>query len=75
MPVPQYVLAEAVRGLANRSPVANMLAEARQYHAIVSRAWMPAPGLALAPILLGYLLLAWRWRSGSPGKSLAPLRG
>jgi hypothetical protein len=31
MPVPQYVLAlaEAVRGLANRSPVANMLAEAR----------------------------------------------
>jgi hypothetical protein len=35
-----------------------MLAEARQYHALVSHAWMLAPAFAAIPILLGYLSLA-----------------
>ena len=62
--IPQFVLAEVALsflGLGVSEPVpswGNMLAEARQYSAIVSHAWMLAPGLALAPILLGYLLLA-----------------
>ena len=62
--IPQYVLAEVALsflGLGVGEPVpswGNMLAEARQYSAIVSHPWMLAPGLALGPILLGYLLLA-----------------
>jgi len=62
--IPQFVLAEVALsflGLGVSEPVpswGNMLAEARQYSAIVSHPWMLAPGLALGPILLGYLLLA-----------------
>ena len=35
-----------------------MLAEARQYHALLNHPWLLAPGLAAMPILLGYLTLA-----------------
>jgi len=37
-----------------------MLADARQYHVLVSHAWLLAPGLATVPLLLGYLILADR---------------
>ena len=62
--VPQYILAEVTLsflGLGVGEPVpswGNMLAEARQYHTLVSHAWMLAPGLATIPLLLGYLMLA-----------------
>jgi ABC-type dipeptide/oligopeptide/nickel transport system permease subunit len=35
-----------------------MLAEAQQYHSLVAHGWMLAPGFAIIPVLLGYLLLA-----------------
>jgi peptide/nickel transport system permease protein len=62
--IPQYILAEVALsflGLGVGEPVpswGNMLAEAQQYHALVAHAWMLAPGLAIIPVLLGYLLLA-----------------
>jgi peptide/nickel transport system permease protein len=62
--IPQYILAEVALsflGLGIGEPVpswGNMLAEARQYHALVSHGWMLAPGLAIIPVLLGYLFLA-----------------
>jgi peptide/nickel transport system permease protein len=62
--IPQYILAEVALsflGLGVSEPVpswGNMLAEAQQYHALVAHGWMLAPGLAMIPVLLGYLLLA-----------------
>jgi peptide/nickel transport system permease protein len=62
--IPQYILAEVALsflGLGVGEPVpswGNMLAEAQQYHALVEHWWMLAPGLAIIPVLLGYLLLA-----------------
>jgi peptide/nickel transport system permease protein len=62
--IPQYVLAEltlSFLGLGVGEPTpswGNMLAEARQYHVIVSHAWMLAPGLAVIPVLFGFVLLA-----------------
>jgi peptide/nickel transport system permease protein len=62
--IPQYILAEVTLsflGLGIGEPVpswGNMLAEARQYHALTSHPWLLAPGIAAMPILLGYLLLA-----------------
>jgi peptide/nickel transport system permease protein len=62
--IPQYILAEVTLsflGLGVGEPVpswGNMLAEAKQYHALVGHAWMLAPGIATVPLLLGYLLLA-----------------
>ena len=62
--IPQYILAEVTLsflGLGVGEPVpswGNMLAEARQYHTLVSHVWMLAPGLAMVPVLLGYLLAA-----------------
>jgi peptide/nickel transport system permease protein len=62
--IPQYILAEVTLsflGLGILEPVpswGNMLAEARQYHSLVSHGWMLAPGLAVVPVLLGYLMLA-----------------
>jgi peptide/nickel transport system permease protein len=62
--IPQYILAEVALsflGLGVGEPVpswGNMLAEAQQYHALVAHGWMLAPGLAIIPVLLGYLLLA-----------------
>lgn len=62
--IPQYILAEVTLsflGLGVGEPVpswGNMLAEARQYHALVSHGWMLAPGLATIPVLLCYLVLA-----------------
>ena len=62
--IPQYILAEVALsflGLGVSEPVpswGNMLAEAQQYHALVAHGWMLAPGLAIIPVLLGYLLLA-----------------
>jgi len=62
--IPQYILAEVTLsflGLGVGEPVpswGNMLAEARQYHALIGHPWLLAPGLAAIPILLGYLLLA-----------------
>jgi len=35
-----------------------MLAEARQYHALVEHPWLLAPGLAAIPVLFGYSILA-----------------
>jgi peptide/nickel transport system permease protein len=62
--IPQYILAEVALsflGLGVSEPVpswGNMLAEAQQYHALVAHGWMLAPGLAIIPVLMGYLLLA-----------------
>jgi peptide/nickel transport system permease protein len=62
--IPQYILAEVTLsflGLGIGEPVpswGNMLAEARQYHVLISHGWMLAPGLAAVPVLLGYLVLA-----------------
>jgi peptide/nickel transport system permease protein len=62
--IPQYILAEVTLsflGLGIGEPVpswGNMLAEARQYHALTGHPWLLAPGVATIPILLGYLLLA-----------------
>jgi peptide/nickel transport system permease protein len=62
--IPQYILAEVALsflGLGVGQPVpswGNMLAEARQYHALLDHPWLLAPGLAAVPILLGYLTLA-----------------
>jgi peptide/nickel transport system permease protein len=62
--IPQYILAEVALsflGLGVGEPMpswGNMLAEAQQYHALVEHGWMLAPGLAIIPVLLGYLLLA-----------------
>jgi peptide/nickel transport system permease protein len=62
--IPQYILAEVTLsflGLGVGEPVpswGNMLAEARQYHALVGHPWLLAPGLAAIPVLLGYLILA-----------------
>ena len=62
--IPQYILAEVTLsflGLGVGEPVpswGNMLAEARQYHALVAHGWMLAPGLAAIPVLLGYIILA-----------------
>jgi len=62
--IPQYILAEVTLsflGLGVGEPVpswGNMLAEARQYHALMNHPWLLAPGLAAVPILLGYITLA-----------------
>jgi len=62
--IPQYILAEVTLsflGLGVGEPVpswGSMLADARQYHSLVSNGWMLAPGLALFCFLLGYLILA-----------------
>lgn len=62
--IPQYILAEvslSFLGLGVGEPApswGNMLAEARQYHALVMYPWLLAPGLAAIPVLFGYLLLA-----------------
>jgi peptide/nickel transport system permease protein len=62
--IPEFILAEVALsflGLGIGQPVpswGNMLAEAREYHVMVSHPWLLAPGLAAIPILLGYLILA-----------------
>jgi peptide/nickel transport system permease protein len=62
--IPQYILAEVTLsflGLGVGEPApswGNMLADARQYHALVSHTWLLAPGLLTVPLLLGYLILA-----------------
>jgi peptide/nickel transport system permease protein len=62
--IPQYILAEVTLsflGLGVGEPVpswGNMLAEARQYHALIAHSWMLAPGFATVPLLLAYLTLA-----------------
>ena len=62
--VPQFILAEVTLsflGLGISEPVpswGNMLAEARQYSALVSHTWLLAPGVVLIPLLLGYFVLA-----------------
>ena len=62
--IPQYILAEVTLsflGLGVGEPApswGNMLAEARQYHALVSHPWLLAPGIAAIPVLIVYLFLA-----------------
>jgi len=62
--IPQFILAEVALsflGLGVGEPVpswGNLLAEARQYHALLNYPWLLAPGLAAVPILLGYLTVA-----------------
>ena len=62
--IPRYVVAEVTLsflGLGVSEPVpswGNMLAEARHYHSLIAHTWMLAPGLAVVPLLLGYLTLA-----------------
>jgi peptide/nickel transport system permease protein len=62
--IPQYILAEVTLsflGLGVAEPVpswGSMLADARQYHSLVSHPWMLTPGVAIVFLLLGYLLLA-----------------
>jgi peptide/nickel transport system permease protein len=62
--IPRFLLAEVTLsflGLGVGEPVpswGNLLAEARQFHALVSHPWVMAPGLAAIPLLFGYLKLA-----------------
>ncbi len=62
--IPQFILAEVTLsflGLGIGEPLpswGNMLADARQYHALVSHAWMLTPAFAAVPILLCYLIAA-----------------
>ena len=62
--IPQYILAEmtlSFLGLGVGEPVpswGSMLADARQYHALVLHPWILVPGAATFVFLLGYLLLA-----------------
>jgi len=62
--IPQFILAEvglSFLGLGIGQPVpswGNMLADAREYHVMVSHPWLLAPGLAAIPFLLAYLLMA-----------------
>jgi peptide/nickel transport system permease protein len=62
--IPQYILAEVTLsflGLGVGEPApswGNMLASLQQYSVLVSYWWMWAPGLAVIPVFLGYLLLA-----------------
>ena len=70
--IPQFILAEVTLsflGLGITEPVpswGNMLAEARQYFALVTHPWLLAPGLMLSPLLLGYFVLAeWLATAGN----------
>jgi peptide/nickel transport system permease protein len=62
--IPQFIRAEVTLsflglGIGEPAPSwGNMLAEARQYFAVVSHTWLLAPGLVLVPLLLGYFVLA-----------------
>jgi peptide/nickel transport system permease protein len=62
--IPLYILAEVTLsflGLGVGEPVpswGNMLAEARQYHALVEHPWLLTPGAAAIPVLFAYLILA-----------------
>jgi peptide/nickel transport system permease protein len=62
--IPQYILAEVTLsflGLGVGEPVPSwgtMLADARQYHALILHPWMLAPGAAICTLLFAYLLLA-----------------
>lgn len=62
--IPQYILAEVTLsflGLGVGEPApswGNMLASLQQYSVLVSYWWMWAPGFAVIPVFLGYLLLA-----------------
>lgn len=62
--IPQFILAEVILsflGLGIGEPFpswGNMLAQAQQYHVLVSYWWMLLPGLALVPVILAYHLLA-----------------
>jgi len=72
--IPRFVLAEVTLsflGLGIAEPVpswGNMLAEARQYFALVSHPWLLAPALALVPVLLGYSVLADGLMADGPEK-------
>jgi peptide/nickel transport system permease protein len=62
--IPQFILAEVILsflGLGIGEPFpswGNMLANAQQYHVLVSYWWMLLPGLAPVPVFLAYHLLA-----------------
>jgi peptide/nickel transport system permease protein len=62
--IPQYILAEVTLsflGLGVGEPApswGNMLAALQQYHVLISYWWMWAPGFAVIPVFLSYLLLA-----------------
>jgi peptide/nickel transport system permease protein len=62
--VPQFILAEVILsflGLGIGEPFpswGNMLAQAQQYHVLVSYWWMLLPGLAPVPVFLAYHSLA-----------------
>jgi ABC-type transport system substrate-binding protein/ABC-type dipeptide/oligopeptide/nickel transport system permease subunit len=65
--MPQFILAEVTisfLGLGIGEPVpswGNMLAQARQFHIIISHPWMLAPGVILVPLILSFMILADRW--------------
>jgi peptide/nickel transport system permease protein len=62
--IPQFILAEVILsflGLGIGEPFpswGNMLAQAQQYHVLVSYWWMLVPGVALVPVILAYHMLA-----------------
>jgi peptide/nickel transport system permease protein len=62
--IPQFILAEVVLsflGLGIGEPFpswGNMLAQAQQYHVLISYWWMLLPGLAPVPVFLAYHSLA-----------------
>jgi peptide/nickel transport system permease protein len=73
--IPQFIRAEVTLsflGLGIAEPVpswGNMLAEARQYFAVVSHSWLLAPGIVLIPLLFGYFVLADSLVAGGGGES------
>jgi peptide/nickel transport system permease protein len=62
--IPQFILVEVALsflrlGIGEPAPSwGNMLAQARQYHAIVEHPWMLAPGLILVTLVMRFLVLA-----------------
>jgi peptide/nickel transport system permease protein len=72
--IPQYILAEVVLsflGLGVGEPTpswGNMLSVLHQYSVLVSHWWMLLPGVVLAPLFLGYSLLADGLRLGQQSR-------
>jgi peptide/nickel transport system permease protein len=73
--IPQYITAEVTLsflGLGIGEPVpswGSMLADARQFHALLEHPWLLAPALFLIPVLFGYLTLADTLNEGYGGRN------
>jgi peptide/nickel transport system permease protein len=79
--IPYYILAEVTLsflGLGVGEPVPSwgcMLADARQYHSLVSHVWMLSPGIATFLVLLGYVHLSDMLQTGADSPATAGAGG